>query len=69
MTRQRSAQLITVTRQEAALITMSRSIFEAIRTDKLEEVTIRLNLGEDIDQSFPPRLQPVQCLCGDDISV
>ena len=34
---------------------MSRNIFEAIRTDKLEEVTIRLNLGEDIDQSFPPR--------------
>ena len=55
MTRQRSAQLITVTRLEAGLITMSRNIYEAIRTDKLEEVTIRLNLGEDIDQSFPPR--------------
>ena len=35
---------------------MSRNIFEAIRADKLEEVTIRLNLGEDIDQAFPPRL-------------
>ena len=48
---------------------MSSNIYEAIRRDKVEEVTIRLNLGEDIDQSFPPRLQPVQCLCGDDISV
>ena len=49
----------TVTRLEAGLITMSRNIYEAIRTDKLEEVTIRLNLGEDIDQSFPPRLEPL----------
>ena len=53
--RLRSGQLITVTRLEAELITMSRNIYEAIRTDKLEEVTIRLNLGEDIDQSYPPR--------------
>ena len=53
--RLRSGQLRTVTRLEAELITMSRNIYEAIRTDKLEEVTIRLNLGEDIDQSYPPR--------------
>ena len=37
------------------IITMSRNIFEAIRAGRLEEVTIRLNLGEDIDQAFPPR--------------
>ena len=63
MTRQRSAQLITVTGLEAGLVTMSRNIYEAIRTDKLEEVTIRLNLGEDIDQSFPPRLEPLEPGC------
>ena len=63
MTRQRSAQLITVTRLEAGLVTMSRNIYEAIRTDKLEEVTIRLNLGEDIDQSFPPRLDHLEPGC------
>ena len=47
---------------------MSRNIYEAIKTDKLEEVTIRLNLGEDIDQSFPPRLEPLAVLCRDNIS-
>ena len=34
---------------------MSRSLHDAVKAGTLEEVIIRLNLGEDIDQSFPPR--------------
>jgi len=34
---------------------MSRSLHEAVKVGKVEEVIIRLNIGEDIDQSYPPR--------------
>ena len=34
---------------------MSLSLHDAIKAGNVEEVTIRLNMGEDIDQSYPPR--------------
>ena len=36
-------------------IDMSRSLHEAVRSNNVEEVIIRLNLGEDINQRYPPR--------------
>ena len=36
---------------------MSRSLHDAIRGNKEDEVRIRLNLGEDIDMRHPPRYE------------
>ena len=37
------------------IISMSRSLHDAIKSGSEEEVTVRLNMGEDVNQSFPPR--------------
>jgi hypothetical protein len=34
---------------------MSRSLHDAISSGNEEEVTARLNMGEDVNQSFSPR--------------
>ena len=37
------------------LISMSRSLHDAILSKNGEEVVTRLNMGEDVNQSHPPR--------------
>jgi len=41
---------------------MSRNIQDAIKANNVQEVTIRLNMGEDINQCFHPRYEtPLHC--------
>merc|ERR1711872_977763 len=41
--------------QDLISISMSRSLHDAILSGNEEEVVTRLNMGEDVNQSFPPR--------------
>ena len=35
---------------------MSRSLQDAVTSGNVGEVAVRLNMGEDVNDSFPPRL-------------
>ena len=35
---------------------MSRSLQDAVASGNLGEVEVRINMGEDVNDSFPPRL-------------
>ena len=41
---------------ESSVFLMSRSLQDAVATGSIGEVEVRINMGEDVNDSFPPRL-------------
>ena len=42
--------------RESSVFLMSRSLQDAVASGNLGEVEVRINMGEDVNDSFPPRL-------------
>ena len=41
---------------ESSVFLMSRSLQDAVASGNIGEVEVRINMGEDVNDSFPPRL-------------
>ena len=41
---------------EPSVFLMSRSLQDAVASGNIGEVEVRINMGEDVNDSFPPRL-------------
>ena len=41
---------------ESSVLLMSRSLQDAVASGNIGEVEVRINMGEDVNDSFPPRL-------------
>ena len=50
---------------ESSVFLMSRSLQDAVATGSIGEVEVRINMGEDVNDSFPPRLVELRAELGE----